>query len=1474
MTHTSFPHLCRCFCIVIVACFLVSACALSVANEFVTPVTNRIPGTEGFAEWENGILKPVVLQRGAAEVLATQTSMTSHRGPEFGVSNRMGVRHLRIPLNADVPVGTLLIRGLGVVSVLKPELDPVNADPTDESLWIPGKRVHKQTVTEAGEGLDRGSFTFWVFPPDTKTRAFRFSHTPLPTDREFAGWLGGIYVLQSRYVNIAPLATPITSVELQKAGRLIDNLYNDWGTWDNGEKGVQLPVSAERPETAMLVWDEPAKIQGVGTIWSGFGSAAVDVYVGPENRHPKESTVASDWKEVAQNDKIAVGYGNVDPNWFDFGETVTTRAVRLRMLNTTPNNHPHVAGKTAEGKRVWLGEIFAMTPLDNANDLLAVLPKKHVFEDHPPIPIKFTLPEDAHVTLVIEKEDGTRIRNLIADTPFSKGENTVYWDGSDDLLRDQESANHGYYNIPKQLVEPGTYRVRGLHHPRIRMFYEMSMYNEGTPTWSTADNTGGWLTNHTPPSCALWVTAENSITGAPLVYLGSYVSEGGHGLAWFDVQGDTERGVLATKKGGVGWVGGNWTGAQYLTRDLGPDRVEEHHLYIASAWGTSGNNHDATQDGEVRISAVRPNGSYAVVKYTFKPKTFGSGEHGWGPNLGGVAVYNGVAVIAMSKLNQLVYLDVKDGKVLDTVDWENPGGVAFDKEGNFYLLSGNLLYRWKEKPDSKKDYEMASFIENLDAPQSLTFDSAGNIYISENGSSHHVRVFDKTGKQLRIIGKTGTPAAGPYNELRMNHPAGMTIDGDGRLWVTENDFQPKRVSVWTLDGKLLRAFYGPSEYGGGGQLDSVDPTRFFYHGMEFKLDREKGTSTLVRVYYRKEDKTAMPDGHHAEKLPETPLYPQGQNGPRYFTNCFNSNPTSGVLMAGIWFDDPKTGIARIVGVFGDPQYWSVFKEDQFKSLIPEGIDLTKQQHQNRTRVLWCDENGDGKPQPNETRFEVGSGVGVTVGISEGKLHYISSRITDVRNDSQNNDARAVLYRSTGNKGNTPIFDFASHKVLATGVQGPRSSGGEQALYDEKNDRTILTLGALPYSAFSLSGTLNSQPVWSYPNVWPGLHASHRAPPHQFPGQIIGPTRLLGDFIQTGYSKPVFALNCNHGVIYLFGSDGMFVTKLFIDNRSAPGWRMPIAEKDMDITNISIGEENFWTSITQSADGKIYLVDGARTSIVRVEGLDKIQEIKPIALKLTEQDIRTASEWLVESESRRQGFAGRPTLRIAFGKAKVELDGTLDEWSDADWAVIDRRGIAAYFNATTKPYDISAALAVSEDKLYAAFRTNLNNPLENTGELPNALFKTGGCLDIMLGVNSSANPDRKEPVQGDMRILISMVAKKPKALLYRAVVPGTSEPVPFSSPWQTITLDRVDDISDKIEFAEGANGAYEVAIPLELLSLKPAKGLQIRGDVGLLRGSAGVTVARTYWSNKATAITSDVPSEARLTPNLWGTLVFE
>jgi hypothetical protein len=159
---------------------------------------------------------------------------------------------------------------------------------------------------------------------------------------------------------------------------------------------------------------------------------------------------------------------------------------------------------------------------------------------------------------------------------------------------------------------------------------------------------------------------------------------------------------------------------------------------------------------------------------------------------------------------------------------------------------------------------------------------------------------------------------------------------------------------------------------------------------------------------------------------------------------------------------------------------------------------------------------------------------------------------------------------------------------------------------------------------------------------------------------------------------------------------------------------------------------------------------------------------------------------------------------------------------------------------------------------------------------------------MLGLN---RPGNKSPaaVEGDLRLITALVDGKPRAVLYRPVVPGTpeAERVPFSSPSRTIYHDRVTDISAEVTLALGKPNAtrppwaapdaknvqngttIELSVPLKALGLSPRPGLEIAGDLGILKGDGSRTTFRVCWHNQATALTQDVPGEAILTPTLWG-----
>ena len=1409
-------------------CGLLLLSALAAPGQTLeTGVVKADLDTPSFATWVDGVETSTGLpERGPNHVVWCADSRPEWRAVTFGDTKSPGPRHLRIGFTKPLDLGSVLVRGGGSLSVLKPTSAwPGRLDVEDD--WLPAERLVDGRVSRAEVAPD--GYALWVLPPGTAARALRFTHHAAVTDPDYAGWLGGVCVLAARLADVAPLALAAAASETHRAEKLIDGTNDGlWKTWDNGAEGRATPLSDTDPETVTLIWPTPVTLRGLNPLWIGFSACAVDAYSGPADRHPRQATEA-DWQPLGTFEKLASGYPlQLWPNWLDFGQDVTTRAIRLRITAVTAESHPHLKGKTRDGRRIWMGELMALQPL--GDQPLSAVATGTEERDHLPIGIPFRLPEDGYVTLVIERPDGVRVRNLVGEQWFPAGDNMAWWDGTDDLGRDVEAARHGLYHIPERFVPPGEYRVRGLWHGAVGLKYEFTVYNDGTPPWETADKSGGWLTNHTPPSSAVYVPDAGD--GQPAVLLGSYVAEGGAGLAWVGLDG--------RKRNGQGWVGGNWTGAPYLAHDAGPDAVEGVYAYVGSAW-----------DAQLRLTAIGAKQEAVFAAPYAIPWSKEKGDHPVDRHLAGLAAHDGILVCALKDQDKLLLVDARKRAATGEIPLPSPRGLAFDGQGRLLALSGTTLVRFeKAEPGAKP----RMVVQGLEDPQGMTVDGDGAIYVSDRGGSHQVKVYDAAGKLLRSVGQVGPPRAGPYDPLHLNNPRGIAVDANGRLWVAEEDYQPKRVSVWNPDGSLWKAFYGPGEYGGGGRLDPRDKTRFYYHGMEFRLDWEQGSSRLDNVFWRPGGD--VPDGHHSAGLPERPIY-LGRR--QYLTNEFDSNPTGGTASVTIWLLD--NGLARPVAAMGRTANWSLLADAAYRDRWPVGLEPNDDYWNHPGTFAWSDRNGDGQPQPDEVTIVAGAVGGLTVA---DDLSVLASRMFQPGQPAKTVRFRPVSIAADG----VPSYDPSRPETLADGVLPPASSGGDQALMAD--GWTVVTLGLEPFARQSLSGATDGRARWSFPSLWPGLHASHEAPVPDRPGMVIGTTRLLGSTVEPMGSAagPLWLVNGNHGNAYVFTADGLFVAQLFQDMRIGERWAMPVEQRGMDLGHLTLHDENFWPSVTQTADGAIYLVDGRRMSLVRVDGLETIRRLPDASLTLTAAELDQSRTWFAEREAKRQAEQGSGVLTVQLRDAAPTVDGQLDDWSGAAWVDIDRRGTAAYFNSNSKPYDVQGAVSVAGDRLYAAWRTGNAELLRNSGEVPEALFKCGGALDLMIGADATADPQRAKPVAGDQRLLVTLIDGQPRAMLYQSVVPGTERPVPFSSPWRTITIDQVVDVTDHVTFA-GQDGNFEISAPLELLRLKPAPGMAIQGDIGILRGDGDQTQQRVYWSNKATAIVADVPSEAELTPRLWG-----
>ena len=461
------------------------------AGAFATPLTDALIDDSATVEQVGSTPRPL-----ADPSLLRKTLWTQTTNPQtaqcfwFGDFAGPGQRYLRLGFKSPIPIGSVLVRGDGQLSALRPGASyPGNL--ADDSQWIPAQRIlNRQSTTSE---VDGPNYALWVLPPGAETRALRFAHTSTQADAKFAGSFCSLYLLSGRFANLAPESNLFVSANQDQAKLLTDLSYDGWSTWDNGP-GYSHPVTPQTPEWIVLSWPHTISLSGLAALWAGFDSADVETFTGAQTENPQVAP-EKDWQPIGHPLALRNQYPlQLGVDWIDFGKIIQTRAVRLRITGVTDeNHHPHLKDKTRSGNRVWLGELMALSPLptgDLTRAIAAINPPQAV--PTAPIPIHFSLDKPGNVTLVIDDAKGNRVRNLISDTPFPAGSNTVYWDGTDDLKRDSDAAAHGIYRIPTEFVSPGQYQVSGLVHQPVDLRYEFSVYSGGSPVWDTADGKG-WL---------------------------------------------------------------------------------------------------------------------------------------------------------------------------------------------------------------------------------------------------------------------------------------------------------------------------------------------------------------------------------------------------------------------------------------------------------------------------------------------------------------------------------------------------------------------------------------------------------------------------------------------------------------------------------------------------------------------------------------------------------------------------------------------------------------------------------------------------------------------------------------------------------------------------------------------------------------------------------------------------------------------
>ena len=780
-----------------------------------------------------------------------------------------------------------------------------------------------------------------------------------------------------------------------------------------------------------------------------------------------------------------------------------------------------------------------------------------------------------------------------------------------------------------------------------------------------------------------------------------------------------------------------------------------------------------------------------------------------------------IVVSLADKGGRIVFFSRETAEFTREIPLPGAGQLARAPDGALWAACSNGVAKTQSSECVSAPLRLC--VEN---PRGLAIDSEGNFYVSDVAANRQcVEVFSPDGAHLRTIGHPGGRHEGMFDPLSMGEPASLCIDSQGFLWVAEHDLRPKRVSVWSAEtGELVRDYVGTPYYGGGGSLDSEG--RFaYYDGMRFALAPDLSGATLDAILYRPEEHSEVPadvSGRHRKGAPSTV---------RQWRGCTLLVSDSGYQC--------KPFIGEVVG-------------DRFVPRIALG-DLARTNAAGKAETigvrLW---------QNGETFECVGPRAAMMWSARLGPDMEMILRIPSPKSAWQT-DALAILRPDEALR-----YDFARMQRLELPdlLRGMVFSAaitpdGEAIVVNAGRNRDR---GANVIAALSAT---DGRILWSYPNPYPSNG-------HNSPLPATGELRHTCGF--EGWAEIpggsggnaltfVFQLNGNKGTRYLFTADGLFLSELFGDQRLAPSQHAlhEVKRGDM-LSGHSLGDECFGGWFGAGGGGPpLQIVGKSSLSICEVVGLETVRlEGGPLTLAKSPPARNTMplAEQGPVAVMDCGGFGFQRDWQKAVVRAFPE-----DKVAEAAFGVSRSGGAPGPLRLWVKVRDAS--------------------PWVNGGGDPETPFKTGDCIDLRWAANPAADPKRRAPAPGDIRLLF---APGPDGAI-TAVRHTFSDPsVPeearrsFSSPTGTAWVDRVETVEVRARVERTKDGyEFTADIPWGVLGEKgmPAHGETRRVDAGVLFGDAddGATVRRAYLFDRQSQVVSDLPSEVRVCPANWGAVQF-
>jgi len=812
--------------------------------------------------------------------------------------------------------------------------------------------------------------------------------------------------------------------------------------------------------------------------------------------------------------------------------------------------------------------------------------------------------------------------------------------------------------------------------------------------------------------------------------------------------------------------------------------------------------------------------------------------------------------------------------------------MAFGPGGEWFSVYGGRLCRTTVAGDTITHTPIGD----------LTIQRGGDLHVTADriavadADGNRVYVTDHAGSVLATIGSGVGRETGAWKPEAVHRPTGVAIAADGKVWVAENKFQPKRVSCFNPDGTFAAEYLGPPMYGGGGSLDP-DLKNFYYRGMQFELDWAAGTSRLKAL-------NAQPYTEHTPALEASTFSFTGINTPVYHDGRRYIVGSSGGFVMSLLGDDAHAWKPAVVCGPADGSTFLLRKEVWNQHF--GAMDLRDKWFH------WTDLNDDGQYQLAEVKLynngeanRFWGGVRVTDGLTLWSKHW--------RTEPRSFTPGGVPVYEPEDAVLIKAEELTPHYPKNYTTSGSKSAKPSYFGFHAVTSRQRLIREGQPY-VIEKDGSVLGGPVTTEPSgYYPKFAGQVQTTPWKFTG-VAKTDSPIGD---------VALVNSNGGKWFVWAADyGVMVGTLF--DGAEGGWGHGLStERGTETTHRKQSWEGWGGDFIRAHDGNYYASAGKTFhGISRVEGLNdfQLQEV-PFTVTPESVAVNTRLRPLLVGIDRATGkahsksggmhYLGAP---LDFRTKGFKLDGHLGEWP--------KRILMPTIGDDTRKlfFDV----AYDERGVYFAFAGE--NRQGNAAEDWREVYRGGFAIDLLF----RRGGDRTvEPTEQDQRLVFAKHGDEWIAVRYDYRNPDAKpeEALVYASPMGDVRIDRVTRLPadaygfkmheaaieidlegrDELEgFGEAPTLPGDLDRPDDPAKPAPAKGAEpwtaelflpwqtlgvsvgedfrppsFRFDVGVLTANQqrnGVA-ERVYWANEAAAFVGDPAVEAMITPTAWGHLTF-